>query len=156
MQPKCGLTVEFHKEPWVCSCALVDGWNCTSKPQVCLRDPSLTTLQGFQQQMKNRLPTQNGRADLRLLHASVYIVRDGSRISTQCVVSAYFRAISWDRSRCCGETHIQSKSLQESSKSLRADHTTERGENISCTWKSTCSTNRHTWCLVTQLWCAQL
>lgn len=58
-----------------------------------------------------------------------------------------FKAISWDPSRYCGVTPIQHKPLQEGSESLQQirQQNKER-EFFLALEKSTCSTNRHTWC----------
>lgn len=98
--------------------------------------------------MKNRLRGQSGRADLWILHASVYIVHDGSRVTT-CAVD-----VSWDPSRYCGVTHIQNKSWQESSESLQQirQQDEEREYFLHFKKKSTCCTTQAHVMLVTQLW----
>lgn len=125
------------------------GWmffaNWTSKPQVCLSDPSFNHA--------SELPTANEKQAASAERKSRFAAP-----ACECIHCSWWESrynvyrqrvleplaetgvgtVVWLTSKTNPYRRVQRVYS-------RSDNRTRR-ENISCTWKSTCSTNRHTWC----------
>lgn len=124
-QQRPHLTVCLAKDyDWSTLWVRNSGWmffaNWTSKPQVCLSDPSFNHASGLPTENEKQAASAERKSRFaapacKCIHCSWW----ESRYNVQGLPLTCFRAISWDPSRYCGVTQIQSKSLQESSESLQ-------------------------------------
>ncbi len=120
--------------------------NWTSKPQVCLSDPSFNHASGLPTANEKQAASAGRKSGFCGSCMRVYTLFMMG-ITLQRTPSTCFWAISWDPSRYCGVwlTSKTNPSRRVQRVYRRSDNRARR-ESISCTWKSTCSTNRHTWC----------
>lgn len=129
--------------------------NRTSKPQVCLRNPSFNHASGF--------PTANEKQAVSAGRKSRFVAPACKCIHCSWWESCYnvhHRCISGPLaetpSRYCGVTHIQNKSLQESSESLQQIRRQNVEREYFLHLKKHVQHKQAHVMLVTQLWCAQL
>lgn len=118
--------------------------NWTSKPQVCLSDPSFNHA--------SRLPTANEKQAASAERKSRFVARASERIHCSWWESRYnVHCLCFSEplaeTRVGTAVWLASKSNPDRRVQRvygRSDDRTRR-ESISCTWKSMCSTNRHPW-----------